>query len=107
MPPLKVNLNDSIAILLIELKDPTVEIVAVVSDIGRVHSSEQYETSFFDLVGHQRGFNVIVGCQGLQELAFFLFERVLIGASVAEAKKLYRFSGSVVLQGHMHPGPLV
>ena len=34
--PLTVDLNDSIAIFLIELKDPTVEIVAFVRDIGRV-----------------------------------------------------------------------
>jgi len=57
---LVINLDDSIALVLVELQDPSVEVVALIGHIIRGESGREYEPRALHGLAHELRFDIVV-----------------------------------------------
>lgn len=81
-----VDLDDPIALLLVELQDPSVEIVPLLSDVLLDHPGGQNKPAISEIVPHKLRLNPVMNGEQFRELRFLLIVDILVGASIAQAE---------------------
>lgn len=102
-----VDLDDPIALLLVELQDPSVEIVPFLSDVLLNHPGGQNKPAIGEIAPHKLRLNLVMNGEQFREFGFLLIVNILVGASIAQAEQLDRLAVALVTQGHLDPCPLV
>ena len=105
--PLVIDLHDSIAVFLIELENPSVEVISFVGDVLGIDARGENEAGAIQGFGHQGGFEMVMGVEHFEKQSFFLIEDILITSAISDAKEMNGFSRFVIAERDLCPGPLI
>jgi len=96
-----------VALLLVELQDPSVEVIAFIGHVVLGESSGEHEPRALHIGAHESCFDIVVSGQEVRELLLLGVEHVLIGASISNTEHLNWFSIAIVPERHLDPGPFI
>ena len=104
---LVINLDDPVTLFLVELQDPSVEVVTLVGHVVEGEPGREHKARALDIFAHKLCFDIVVSGEEVEKLRFFFLEHVLIGASITDAEYLNRLSVTIVSERDLDPGPFV
>src|SRR5690242_1550938 len=104
---LLIDLNDSVALLLIELKDPPIEIITLISHIVLRHTCRQDKSTTSHIFNRELRFDIRVNGEKVQKKLFLLVEDISIAAAITDAKEVDGLTLSMVAQSHLNPRPFL
>src|SRR5512147_2057748 len=81
-----IDLDDPIALLLVELQDPSVEIIPLISDVLLDHPGGENKPAITEIAPHKLRLHAVMNGEQFRELRFLLIVDILVGAPIAQAE---------------------
>ena len=81
-----VDLNDPVALLLVELQDPSVEIIPLISDVLLDHPGGENKPAITEIAPHKLRLHAVMNGEPFRELRLLLIVDILVGTPIAQAE---------------------